>query len=334
MQGKEVNEASLKAARIQAVASLEAQTDHFEKQATETSSSVTRVVREIKSLFPLIEVLFSSLGCDSALSRVGRVPDGPMSPLSKQTASLAMYASPALAEEVKEGGITTSTLPHFMGMLENRGADVIQLYAAMISTGALAEDGAEGVDSAEQAALKAEADELKLLQAVESAASGALADDGGAAAAAAAAVAAAATMSATAASDAPGRFFSAAALGPSRPTGKLKESLTTSSLVAAMAVAASAGPLAIAADTVGGGTATRRGGGVGSGARGEPSAGLTRRATDDADPEDNAPAPRPLSLEELKKQASSQLAGDKSVRVISSAAAVAATVLGRGAHAS
>ncbi len=93
------------------------------------------------------------------------------------------------------------------------------------------------------------------------------------------------------------RATAPAALGPSRPTGRLKESLTSSALVAALAVDAAKmeGPEALLMDRDGDG--------------------------------DNV---RPLGLAELKRQAARQMEGDKSFKAVWSAAQQAATVLTRG----
>jgi len=321
VKGKESSEAALTHARSSAVAALEAQASHLESHADEAAANVQRIMSEMRSIFPVVEVLFNSLGCDSALAPRAKASAGLMSPLSKQTASLAMYASPALIEAVKEGGVTASSVPHFMGMLENRGADVIQTYAAMVTNGSLSAGADAGAEEAEVVARKAEADEIKLQQAVELAAAGALAEGEAAGAAAAPPP------------PPPGetvrRFISSSALGPSLPTGRLKESLTTSMLVAAMSMPASAGGAAAPA-----GAAAGAAGGAGATAgrargRAEPASHRHAGGGDDEPEEDSGGAPRPYSIDELKAQASAQLRSDESVKAISSAAAVAASILGR-----
>ena len=313
VKGKDASTTALVVARSTAVTALEQQAVHLENQFSETNIQCHRILNEMKSTFTFIEVLFTSLGCDSSLAP--RKPQlAMMSPLSKQTASLNMYASPALAEVVKEGSVSASSLPHFMGMVENRGADIIQTYAAMVSSGLL-QDGENAGENVDIASRKAEMDEIKMLQAVEAAATGALGDD------------ALGEPTALVNSDTSrgGRFISSSALGPSRPTGKLKESLTTSALVAAMAVTVSAGgPVAAAAAA--GATA----GASGKGKTGRPEPMQSSRHAVEEEPEDESSGPpRPFTMGELKQQATYQINNDESIKAITNAATAAALILGR-----
>jgi hypothetical protein len=226
-----------------------------------------------------------------------------------------------------------SSLPSFMGMMENRASDLIQTYAAKVTMGEVQEDG-EALD-AEEAAEAAEAAEDKLLAAGAESAE-AVAEGGDAKVAELMASMEGEASKGDAEAGAGKRFFSPAALGPSRPTGKLKESLTTSALVAAMSISAGIGGDEGAG--AGAGAGKRGGGGAAGGsasARGTGGAGRLGGGLEEAEEEEEAGgkpgvALRPLSLEEIKRQAVGNIHADRTVRAIGSAAAMAALVLGRG----
>jgi hypothetical protein len=321
VKGKEASTTALVAARSTAISTLEQQAAYLETQLAEATTQSHRMMEEIKSTFSFIDVLFTSLGCDSALAP-RKEPTSMQSPLSKQTASLAMYASPALIEAVKDGGVSASSLSHFMGMTENRCADIIQTYAAMVTTGALDENGGDAVNGdAEIEALKAEKNEIEIAKAVDDAVANALAED------AAGEPTEAAPVVQSAPQESARRFISSSALGPSQPTGKLKESLTTSALVAAMASTVSAGGPVVPRD----GAAVGAAAGAGKGRTGRDLMHSSRHQAEE-EPEDDAFSSgplRPFSMEELKSQAHVQLNSDESYKVISNAAQAAASILGR-----
>ena len=129
----------------------------------------------------------------------------------------------------------------------------------------------------------------------------------------------------------------AAAIGLPKPTGRLKESITAATITASLldssrltAAAAAGGAAAgtpVAAPDTNGGTAAlggKRAGDSAAGARGSgaPAGGAGADETGDS-------LLRPLSIAELKAQASASMAGDRSVKAVRTAAAVAATVLSR-----
>ncbi len=326
VQVKETSTAALKQQRAKQLAFLEDQARSCEERASESLANANRVSSEVKTVLVAMEMLFYTLAAGQALTVPSQL--ALTSPTkSRPTASLKMYSSPALVQAVHEGSsITMSSLPSFMGMMENRASDLIQTYAAKVTIGEVKEDG-EVLDAEEAAEQEALAEDKLLQEGAEAAE--ALAEGGDAAAAALMAKMEGEASKEEAA--ATKRFFSPAALGPSKPTGKLKESLTTSAMVAAMSISAGIG------GDEGGAGAAAGGGGT---KRGSASAAASARAgrhgaLEEAEEEEEASgkpgvALRPISLEEIKRQAMGSISADRTVRAIGSAAAVAALVLGRG----
>jgi hypothetical protein len=269
VKAREAQTAITKAARQSQNTSLEAAAAQMEAQLVETSVAAARMLEEVKSMFPIIDYAFYAIGCDKAFvvphggsaspsspTKGGAsAPSGSSSPLRSKTASLKMYMSnPAMKQDVKSG-VNASSVSQFMGIIENRSADIIQQYAAVNigGVGALEIKAGGGSRSASPAP---DADGFRTV--------------GGAGA----------------------RVLSPAALGPSRPTGRLKESLTSSALVAALAVDAA------------------------------------KMEAPEADRGDDEL--RPISLDELKRQAAKQMEMDKGFKAVKSAALQAASVLTRG----
>ena len=333
VQTKEESTSVLKQQRAKQMAFLEEQARTSEERASESLANANRVSTEVKTVLVAMEMLFYTLAAGQALTVPSQMAlSSPSAAKSRPTASLKMYSSPALVQAVHEGSsITMSSLPSFMGMMENRASDLIQTYAAKVTMGEVQEDG-EVLD-AEEAAEAAEAAEDKLLAAGAESAE-AVAEGGDAKVAELMASMEGEASKGDAEAGAGKRFFSPAALGPSRPTGKLKESLTTSALVAAMSISAGIG----GDEGAGAGAGKRGGGGAAGGsasARGGSGAGRLGGGLEEAEEEEEAGgkpgvALRPLSLEEIKRQAVGNIHADRTVRAIGSAAAMAALVLGRG----
>ena len=366
VQTAEVSTSALKQQRARQLGLLEEQARQCEDKASETLASANRVGSEVKTLLVVVEMLFYTLAAGAGLtvprqlalsspslsatssSSSSSSSSSASSSLvkSRPTASLKMYSSPALFMAVQEGSsITMSSLTSFMGMLENRASDLIQRYAAKVTMGEVADDGE--VVEAEVAEEARELAEEKALRANAEAVAAAMAEGGDAKVAELmASMDKAEAVAETAA--ATKRFFSPAALGPSMPTGRLKESLATSALVAAMAISAGIGGDEGGAAAAGAAAGSRRGGvaaaatagGSGSGS-GSSSRGLSPRSrgvAEEGEEEEEessrgGAALRPMSLEEIKRQTQSSISSDRTVKAIGSAAAVAAVVLGRaGGH--
>jgi len=201
--------------------------------------------------------------------------------------------------------------------VENRAADIIQTYAAKMTLGEVTADG-ETLDADEIAEAEAAADDAALAAAEkEGEGDGGLTEEY-----VEAKIMAKVAQEKKEADNKP--FISPASLGPSKPTGKLKESLTMSTLVSAMSVTT--------ASTTGegvGGVGTP--GGTRSGRGLTTPAGLGGLYGGEEEEEDNERSPvssAPLPLEELKKLALQDVMADKTVKAIGKAAAVAAYVLG------
>jgi len=188
VKAREASTAVTKAARQTHNTSLETTAAQMEHQLVEVSAASARMMEEVKAVFPVIDFAFYALGSDKAFevpsasspSKGGHhaPAGGASSPLRSKTASLKMYtANPATKQDVKSG-VTAGTLSQFMGIIENRSADVIQQYAAAHMGGGAA--GSRSPSPAPAALLAAEAADTRR---------GAL---------------------------------SPAAMGPSRPTGRLK----------------------------------------------------------------------------------------------------------------
>lgn len=317
MQKKESSESSTKAALAQALSSLTSQAESAEAKSAEVASSAARVSTEVRALLPAVEFLFHTLAAGEAVA--GPADSASAVAPSKTSSSLKMYNSPALQMAVREQTPpTASLLPSFMGILENRAADVVQLYAAMLSAGQI-KDGEEfDGDVAEEEAAR---DDDAALKAAAASAEGL--------------VEASAPAAAAKAEEAPlpelpsKRFISPAALGPSKPMGGLKESLTTSALVAAMSATATTG---VAAGGEGGAGAA---GGAAGGTRRGATATMPSMRRGAAEEEEEEAAGkltviRPYTLDELKRQAVASITADRSVPAIKSAATSAAAFLGRG----
>ncbi len=268
VKARDAATATSKAARHAHVSSLEAVAAAMEAQLVDTAANSVRMMEEVKAMFPVIDFIFYAIGSDKAFDvpapaspgKAGAAGHGgghASSPLRVKTAALKMYTgNPAMKADV-QAGVTAGSLSQFMGIAENRAADIIQQYAAVASGGA-------GVPAALPRSPSPGAPDG--------------ADAGGL------------RLALGGTSDAR-RALSPAALGPSRPTGRLKESLTSSSLVAALAVDAA------------------------------------KMEAPDGDRDDDA---RPISLDELKRQAARQMEADKNFKAVRSAALQAATVLTRG----
>ena len=326
VQVKETSTAALKQQRAKQLAFLEDQARSCEERASESLANANRVSSEVKTVLVAMEMLFYTLAAGQALTVPSQL--ALTSPTkSRPTASLKMYSSPALVQAVHEGSsITMSSLPSFMGMMENRASDLIQTYAAKVTIGEVKEDG-EVLDAEEAAEQEALAEDKLLQEGAEAAE--AVAEGGEAAVAMLMAKMEGEASKEEAATK---RFFSPAALGPSKPTGKLKESLTTSAMVAAMSISAGIGGDEGGAGAAAGGGGTKRGS---ASAAASARAGRHGGALEEAEEEEEASgkpgvALRPISLEEIKRQAMGSISADRTVRAIGSAAAVAALVLGRG----
>ena len=318
VQKKESSESSTKAALAKALSSLTSQAETAEEKSREVAISANRVSAEVRSLLPAVEFLFHTLAAGEAVA--GPV-DGSAGAPAKTSASMKMYNSPALQLAVREQAPpTASLLPSFMGILENRSADIIQLYAAMLTAGQI-RDGGDVLDA--EAAMEEEArDDDAALKAAAAGAEALVENEAVAAAPAEAPLPDLPTK----------RFISPAALGPSKPMGGLKESLTTSALVAAMSATATTGVAAGGEGGVGaaGGAAgaTRRG----ATGRAEAMPSMRRGAVEEEEEEaaGKAAVIRPYTLDELKRQAVASITADRSVPAIKSAATSAAGILGRG----
>ena len=280
VRDKDTEDIAISTSRRHELAALKGQAELLEKMTIDSRSSTERILQEVQSIFPAIEVAFHILGCDKAVRNQQEVSDLSASPMRHMpTASLKMYASPVVAAEFSEGsGVTVSSLPQYMGVLETRASDLVQLYAAMVATGALLPDGEEGNET-----------QTKVLPGTRSIVARA-----------------GATQS---------HFLSPAAIGPSRPTGKLKESLTTSALVAAMASSTTTGADAPPPRSR-------------EGQRGQ-SSPVRGEEDDDVGYGGGAGIIRPLSRAELKRQAVAHLAGSRNVRAIAGAATAASSYLSR-----
>lgn len=255
VKAREAENATVKAARTHQLTSLESQASVMESQVIETGTQAKRMLDEVKIMYPVIDYAFYAIGCDKAFEIPSGNPGSPIrqrsaSPLRSKTASLQMYTQNKAMTQDVQAGVTASTLSQFMGIIENRSADIIQQYVATVSAGTDVRAISRTASPAPEAGSS--------------------------------------SISPGATARGP---MSPAALGPSRPTGRLKESLTSSALVAALAVDASKldGP--------------------------------------EGDDEDSV---RPISLMDLKRQAASQMNSDKAIKAVRSAAANAATVLTRG----
>ena len=250
LKGRDAAQALQKAQRHQALSTVEAAAASMDGAVLEASAMAASVVAEVKAVFKVVEFAFHALGCDQVFDaaampgtagaqmaltlRSSGAGAAPSSPLKNKTASLKMYTSSVSTHEEVRAGVTPSTLTAFMGIIENRAADIIQQYVASSS--------------------------------------------GSAAAAAAVAPS------------------QAAALGPSRPSGRLKESLTSSALVTALAMDAAK----LEAPN----------------SQGGPSVAID----DDL---------RPISMAELKKQAMRQIDTDKNFRMLRASAAMASAAMTR-----
>lgn len=243
VHSKDSDSAARKEARIEEEARLEAEALSLERQVGEASASAARITAEVRALFATVQFAFHATGCDAAFDPVTlqalggespAAPAAPSSPIRAKTAALKMYTDDTVVRAEVRSSISAGTLPAFIGIIENHAADLIQQYAAVMSTGGLAEG------------------------------------------------------------DLTRRFLSPAALGPSRPPGRLKESVTSSALMAAL------GADVVAADGAGG--------------------------------EEEEDSVRPLTMDALKRLASASSGTDKNYNVMRTAANTAANVLTRAAN--
>ena len=254
LKGRDAAQALQKAQRHQALSTVEAAAASMDGAVLEASAMAASVVAEVRAVFKVVEFAFHALGCDQVFDaaalpgtagaqlaltqRASGAGAAPSSPLKNKTASLKMYTSSVATHEEVRAGVTPSTLTAFMGIIENRSADIIQQYVAS-SAGAAA-----AASSASQAVAPSQV----------------------------------------------------AALGPSRPSGRLKESLTSSALVTALAMDAAK----LEAPN----------------SQGGPSVAID----DDL---------RPISMAELKKQAMRQMDTDKNFRMLRASAAMASAAMTR-----
>ena len=143
VQTAEVSTSALKQQRARQLGLLEEQARQCEDKASETLASANRVGSEVKTLLVVVEMLFYTLAAGAGLTvpRQLALSSPSLSATSsssssssassslvksRPTASLKMYSSPALFMAVQEGSsITMSSLPSFMGMMENRASDLI-----------------------------------------------------------------------------------------------------------------------------------------------------------------------------------------------------------------
>jgi hypothetical protein len=324
---KESTEVVVKASHAKHVALLESQALSAEDKARETMANTARVVGEVKALSGIVEMLFFSLNAGGSLAAppsqlsltsplkttTSSSPAAALSSTSRASASMKMYSSPALVLSVQEpsGGVPMSSLANLMGMVENKAADIIQTYAAKLTMGEVSMSG----DALET-------EETEEAEALEEERALAAAGEGGEIDAEKVSEKIMERVAAEKAAETTRPFISPASMGPSKPTGKLKESLTMSALVAAMTISASA---------LGGEGVPAGGAGGSRGARGGAFGGGAAAAVEEEEEEKSSVVLRPLPIEELKRQAYKDVRADKTVKAIGQAAAMAAYVLGNKA---
>jgi hypothetical protein len=248
LKTRDIQQTVFKEQRKSNLSRIEDAASDMDRRVLETAEQAAVESAEVRAMFRTIEFMFHAIGCDQAFLPEAPVAQRSSSPLRSKTASLKMYTSSVSTSEEVKTGITMATVPQFMGIIENRSADIIQQYVAMLgnSLPAAAGSGRAGQLEAQLAATKA----------------------------------AAASTSA------------ASALAPSRPSGRLKESVASSTLVTALAIDSSKLEL--------------------------PSSGK--------DDDDDV---RPLSLDELKRQAVRQLDTDKNFRQVRASAIMASQAMTR-----
>lgn len=319
VEARDVLDNERKLRRQQRVEVLEAQSKELESKVMETEQLAEFTKNEVKSLFPVIEYLFHAIGCETAVPEEGATTTNnttsaerfatALSPLRADTSSLKMFGNPTLKHSVRSG-VTITTLGHFMGLIENRSADIIQQYAAAAATGAL--DRVEYVPDADNVPTGNEnAGKTITLGGISYPVEGL-----------------------NASTEPQKRYMSSAALGPSKPTGKLKESLTTSSVVTAFAITMGANTAPPPQNTTSTWGATSRST-YGAGRSVHPNDDDNDYDKDGADLDDNmangtqANVVRPLPISELKRQAAISISNDKMVKSLAAAASTAASILSR-----
>jgi hypothetical protein len=256
----------------------------------------------------------------SMFGPAGASPEG--SARQHRQRSLSMYSGDARTRHAVRSGVSASSLGAFMGTIENKSAEVIQQYAAVMTKLASGE--------LQAAALRNTLEEAEQQQAMRDARGGRGEDDDDsdlepddAVAAAAAAVQARRQANAFAAGsgDMARKLLSnPSVLGPANPPGRVKEAITASALMASLAVdsARMAGEL----DGATGGVPPAAGGGAAAAAAAAAAGGIGFGAG--GGPEDDS---KLLSVEELKQQALRRLNTDRNIQALKSAAAAAANVL-------
>ena len=254
--------------RAALIASMKGQAEHAEAAAAVETASIVEATAELKSLARVVEFAFRAIGADAAVdpflhaaeaaalqvedrtTATQQLQDSQMLPLAGAAAaaaamatparsragSLAMFASsPGVGQDVATG-VLVGTLGRFVGILETRAADVMHAYAASC---AAASDVA--VIAAHAAAAAAEEENVRSSTAqyspngsqVIGVSVGALNAVG--TSTAGAGIETARRLSATASA-------AATAIGPTHPTGLLREAFAASTLVASLIDTATARP--------------------------------------------------------------------------------------------
>lgn len=221
---------------------------------------------------------------------------------ARRTRSLSMYAGDARTRHAVKSGVSSSSLAAFMGTIENKSAEVIQQYAAVMSRLATGELGFNALRSAS-------AFPIEGFDEAEDEDEDGNERDPDVAAAAAGVQARRAVQAFAAESGEMARRFMAtpSALGPSNPPGRVKESITASALMASLVVD-SARMAGESKEASGGGAQSAAAAATGGGGGAE----------DDS---------RLLSVGELKQQALRRLNSDKNIVALKNAATAAANVL-------
>jgi hypothetical protein len=244
--------------------------------------------------------------------------------------SMSMYAGDARTRHAVRSGVSASSLGAFMGTIENKSAEVIQQYAAVMTRIASGDLSLAHMRFAAGAggALAEGSDENREEEEDGEGEDGEGGHDPEFAAAAAAMQARRQMQSFAAGSGEAARRLlqSPSVLGPSNPPGRVKESIAASALMASLAVDSARMAGEMDGPAAGGG-----GGGHGSGAS---QAGFSHALGSGyggsgggagvLGVEDDS---RLLSVAELKAQAMRRLTTDRSIQALKSAAAAAANVL-------
>jgi hypothetical protein len=318
--------AELKADRAATLGSLQHARTELDVQLHERDAAVRSMLADVQSLYPAIEYVFAATGCeavfDAAAAAAAAGGGGAevaahdalsravASPLRSRLPAMRMLASPTVQEEVR-GAVTTATLARFLGVIENRSADVVQQYAVRCAAARPSHirsaEAQAGSQPSQSSSRRSSAAQL---------------------AHAAASIGAAAMAEAHASDSGVNNSVPASALGPARPTGRLRETLTSAAVVAALSM----DPAKMEVDEA---AAAAAAAGTGASKRQQTDAGPASRkghraATTVASEREDDGSVRPVPLAELKRQAMTQMAGDKMLRAMRASAGMAATVMTRG----